>query len=182
MTNIPETINDPLFFPGDTLHMLGRPKTLYWETSHMLVKNPLIQLDGERLIVCGPIHFHQREYQAKLIPYFRQYAYEFFQERLLNYSYIMQLSCQKLKVSHARSRWGSCSSSGTISLNWQLIRLPVDIMDYVIIHELAHRVHMNHSPTFWKLVAQYCPYYKTHREQLKNVSLLWGYNFWQIRA
>ena len=75
-----------------------------------------------------------------------------------------------LRLSSARTRWGSCSQRSGIRLNWRLIHFPPQIIDYVIVHELAHLREMNHSPRFWAIVAHYCPDFRAARDQLKQLS------------
>jgi len=73
-------------------------------------------------------------------------------------------------VRNQRSRWGSCSCNGTISLNWRLIQLPDQVRDYIIIHELTHLRHLNHSPQFWREVERACPDYRAAEDWLKRNS------------
>jgi len=80
---------------------------------------------------------------------------------------LMDTQAGQLRWRDTRSRWGSCSADGQIMLSWRLIHAPEEVARYVIIHELAHRTHHNHSSHFWKLVAQYDPAYKLHRGWLK---------------
>jgi predicted metal-dependent hydrolase len=80
------------------------------------------------------------------------------------------LSVSRVSVRNQRWRWGSCSPSGHICLNWRLLAMPDAVRDYVLIHELMHLKRMDHSPRFWKLVAAACPDFKAARAWLKQFS------------
>lgn len=84
------------------------------------------------------------------------------------------LSVNRVTVRNQRSRWGSCSSRSNIALNWRLIQAPQSVLDYVIYHELAHIVEMNHSSRFWNLVRKFCPDYEILRTWLKQNARLLG--------
>ncbi len=79
----------------------------------------------------------------------------------------MNVTYGSITLREQSSRWGSCSSAGNLNFNWRLVHASPEIIDYVIVHELAHRVHMDHSRNFWNLVAKYNPDYQVHRGWLK---------------
>ncbi len=78
-----------------------------------------------------------------------------------------QLRVTRVTVRNQRSRWGSCSARGTISLNWRLIQTPLFVRDYIILHELMHLREMNHSARYWRCVEEVCPDYRTAEAWLK---------------
>ena len=97
----------------------------------------------------------------------RRKALALFAERLAHFAAEMELTAPRLSLTAARTRWGSCSLRSGIRLNWRLIHFPEHIIDYVVIHELAHLREMNHSPRFWAVVETFCPNYKGLRQELK---------------
>lgn len=88
--------------------------------------------------------------------------------RLLDLANRHGLAVQKVQIRNQRWRWGSCSSSGRISLNWRLVQVPPDVCDYVLVHELMHLRVQNHSARFWRLVAAACPEHREARAWLRN--------------
>jgi len=87
--------------------------------------------------------------------------------RLLELAASLGLAVRKVSIRNQKHRWGSCSTSGTISLNWRLVTMPDWVRDYVLYHELMHMKRMDHSPAFWKLVASVCPNYQEARRWLR---------------
>lgn len=87
--------------------------------------------------------------------------------RLMDYAAVHRLPVRKVTVRNQRTRWGSCSHRGTISLNWRLIQTPPFVRDYILLHELMHLREMNHSPRFWQQVESVCPYYHVAERWLK---------------
>lgn len=96
---------------------------------------------------------------------------EKFADRVLFYSEKMGVTFGKITIRNQKTRWGSCSSKGNLNFNYQLYYLPDKLLDYVVVHELAHRRHMNHSPEFWQEVGTYFPGYQECRKELKKVTL-----------
>lgn len=92
--------------------------------------------------------------------WYRAEARRVLQERVAELARQFGYTFKKVRISGARTRWGSCSSSGTLSFTWRLVMAPPDAVDYVIVHELAHFDHPNHSRAFWQRVGELMPGYK----------------------
>lgn len=94
-------------------------------------------------------------------------AKEVLPQRVAYWSARMGLAPTQIKITSAKTRFGSCGSNGHICFSWRLMQYPMEAIDYVVVHELAHLKHMNHSPAFHALVAQYLPDHKARRALLK---------------
>lgn len=94
-----------------------------------------------------------------------------FTQRLNHFAPLLGVRYTQLRLSNARTRWGSANSRGHIALNWRLIHLAPELIDYVVVHELSHLRHMNHSPAFWATVASILPDHAQRRLALRGVGL-----------
>jgi predicted metal-dependent hydrolase len=116
-----------------------------------------------------------RDKEKKLLSRFlKQTAEQYVTPRTKQLAQKMNVDYTKISYGEHKSQWGSCHVSGALSFNWRLVHAPVAVIDYVIIHELAHRTHHNHSAAFWALVAKYDPMYSVHRNWLKKNGLSVG--------
>jgi predicted metal-dependent hydrolase len=99
--------------------------------------------------------------RASVEKHFRQLAERELPPRVFELASLHQLTVHRVSVRNQKSRWGSCSRRGTISLNWRLVQTPAFVRDYIILHELMHLRQMNHSARFWREVEYVCPDYAT---------------------
>lgn len=98
---------------------------------------------------------------------YRNHARNLFNVRVAYFHQFTGGSYTSITIRDQKSRWGSCSSRGTLSFNYRLIFAPPKVLDYVVVHELCHLTHMNHSKDFWNMVAQIMPEYKEHKSWLR---------------
>ena len=148
--------------------------------SHSLIVRPTtetkpsVSRHGQQIIVSLPedLEIEDPTVQALIRPVviaaLRKEAKGYLPRRLAYLAGQCGFSYERVRFSHAGGRWGSCSTSGTISLNIALMKLPFHLIDYVLVHELSHTVQMNHSDAFWSLVEQWDPDYKAHRKEIKD--------------
>jgi len=118
------------------------------------------------------------------IKYYCKTTYKLLAERDLTARTIefmdeMELEPTAIKINNAKSTWGSCSSKKSINFSWRLVMADDDVIDYVIVHELAHILEPNHSARFWAIVESYIPDYKERRARLKILEQKLGSEDWK---
>jgi predicted metal-dependent hydrolase len=137
------------------------------EYENTLGRIMLIERAGNTLVYCGP---DDRVQQLKKLRNWLQHrAATFLTQRLQELSQQCQLSFSSVTFRTQRTMWGSCSRTKKISLNYKLIFLSAELIDYVLIHELAHLRHLDHSPKFWRVVGEFYPEYAAAKEQLRKI-------------
>jgi hypothetical protein len=136
-----------------------------------------IEVETANQIRFGPVLLTLRDLSVNLKPgiqkHLRKLAQQELPVKVMELAALHGIEVSRVSVRNQKSRWGSCSRSGTISLNWRLIQTPDFVRDYIILHEIAHRRQMNHSDMFWQEVERLCPDYLTAERWLKqNANLL----------
>jgi len=128
------------------------------------------QLHGTQLIVHTSKTDNPAGIEKIILRWYQREALQLFTECIEHFAPLMHVTPREIKLSSARTQWGSCTSRGTVRLNWQLIKMPLELVDYVVAHELAHLREMNHSAAFWSVVETVCPDYAKRRGELRK----WG--------
>ena len=121
------------------------------------MRNSVSDLTNER--DAARIAYLEKKYRAAAKRYIYERVEYYIEQTGGHYSMI--------RIGDQKTRWGSCSSNGTLSFSWRLMLAPPRVLDYVVIHELCHLTHMNHSREFWDKVASHDPDYREHRKWLK---------------
>lgn len=146
---------------GEQIMLYGTPVTLATRTG---IDSPLLEQD--RLLL-GLHGLEPDEIESTVRDWLKQQALALYTHRCHEFSAQLELPVPKVRLSNARTRWGSCHASGRISMNWRLVQTPAAWIDYVAAHEVAHLRQMNHSPAFWRTVAELVPDYADRRAALR---------------
>ena len=157
-----------LWVDGQSIQFMGEALSLRVVAS-LFDAPPLLQ--GRQLFVHVTDNANQAMIEQVVTQWYRREAEVLFRERVAHYAPMLNVSPSELKLSSARTQWGSCTVRGTVHLNWHLIKLPLRLIDYVVVHELAHLVEMNHSAAFWEVVKSACPDFKKRRGELRRQSV-----------
>ncbi len=115
---------------------------------------------------------NKQEIAREIKAWYIKEALSYLNERNIFWCKKMNLKINRLTIKEQKTCWGSCSSKKNINYNWRIIMAPLSVIDYLIIHELSHLIHLNHSADFWDHVAFYCPNYKDERNWLKKNSYI----------
>lgn len=159
---------EPLYAHGDSVQLLGQTLTLQVHTPKQLAR-----LEGSTLIL-GVDGDELSQRKSALECWYVERALDHLPPRIEHFQQVLDVQPRGIKVRHYKSRWGSCNRRGELQFNWLLMMAPEVVIDYVVVHELAHLRHFNHSQAFWQLVASAMPDYARQRQWLKNQTTL----FW----
>jgi hypothetical protein len=150
---------------GARLPYLGKHLTLHIREQ----SRASIYHDAEQdiLTISIPPDSHEQQIKDRVKAWLQQEAKHLFNQRMPLFAQRLGVSYHSMSLSSAGTRWGSCTSQGKIRLNWRLIHFSIDIIDYVIAHELSHLLEMNHSAKFWATVKSIYPEYEHAKRKLR---------------
>lgn len=131
-------------------------------------KKAYVRFQDKYIAIDVPNSFNLEKMKDSFKKWYIKQLKKIISDRINQYSQMIGVFPNKITIREQKTRWGSCSSKGNINLNWKLIMAPIEVLDYVVIHELCHMKVMNHSKEFWKVVELYSPHYISYREWLKN--------------
>lgn len=158
------------FLTNETIEVLGRPLVI----NHIVHtgKRLKVELLSNKFNLHVPTEFNIKinrdKIKIKIVVWYKEFALKTIEDRLPIFAAQLGLYPTEVKIRSYKSRWGACREDGIIIFNWRIIQAPVEITDYVIVHELCHLKFMNHSKQYWSLVESVYPNYKESRKWLKD--------------
>lgn len=129
-------------------------------------KRIMVKKQADTLLIVSPTAERERLKDA-VIKWYRDKAKEILPAKVFYYQKYIGRSIGDIRIKEQKSRWGSCSSKGNLNFNWKIMMAPDEIIDYLVVHELCHRLHMNHSKEFWNSVGNIIPDYRQKEKWLK---------------
>ena len=147
------------YLPGETFPYLGTTYPLEVVEG----QKERLQLDGSFQLAAA----HQNDAASEFEGWYREQARQVLTARVEFFARQYHFQYKRIRITSARTRWGSCSATGSLSFSWRLIMAPLAVVDYVVIHELVHTVFHNHSKRFWHRVGTIMPDHQEHRRWLR---------------
>ncbi|NOQ81410.1 MAG: DUF45 domain-containing protein [Methylophaga sp.] len=159
-------VQEKQFIEGEIFLFLNENRTLRLIQAESA---PTIKINSQQLEFYGRLsRLSKTAIRAALVRWYKLQAEAYLNSRTAEIAHKINLTPHSITVKTYKARWGSCSIHADIQYNWKLMLAPANIIDYVIIHELCHIKHHNHSTDFWQLVEHHCPTFKSSRHWLKN--------------
>jgi hypothetical protein len=155
------SITPKRFVEGERFLYLGNPYPLVIGNA----ANPPLTFANNNFVLSGEYTGNVR---GAFIDWYRQQARSVISERVKRYSSPSGIRYRELKITNAQKRWGSCSAKGNLCFSWRLAMAPREVIDYVVVHELAHLEHKDHSRKFWDRVEKVLPDYRSRRQWLRD--------------
>ncbi len=156
---------DRKYIDGDKFLYLGKEYTLNIIIDKT-IKKPKIQITSDKLCIITP-QKNKNFMKDALEKWYRLKCKENIEGTVKRYKNIVGKDINNIRIKEQKKRWGSCSSKKNLNFNWRCVMAPQDVIDYIVVHELCHLVHMDHSERFWKLVERILPNYKEKKEWLR---------------
>jgi len=130
------------------------------------LNNSMVRILDRKVVVCIDAN-KEDAIRELIVKFYRMEAEKLLKERTYDYSKIIGVKPNKITIKNQKTIWGSCSSKRNINYSYRLIMAPIDIIDYIVVHELCHLVHMNHSKEYWKSVESVLPDYRERKQWLR---------------
>lgn len=161
------------FKNGDIFYWLAKPLSLELHASRLAE----IKAEGCSLVVRCQSPDNTSSVKRLIERWYKTEGFRWLQSRVQYYGDKLQVQPKGISLRRYKARWGSCARDGSIQFNWLILMAPEAVVDYIVIHELCHLKHFNHSKAFWHLVALIQPDYANHRHWLKTqTQLAWPNN------
>jgi len=159
----------PQYLSGDVFYYFGEPLKLEVHPSNL--KKPSIRIINDQITITLQRSISKTDgtkaAKRTIELYYRKKAEEVIHDRLQFFNEYYHFHYHRVTLRDQKSRWGSCSRAGNLNFNWRLIMAPIEVIDFVVVHELCHLQEMNHSHRFWALVKERIPYHAEARKWLR---------------
>jgi predicted metal-dependent hydrolase len=133
------------------------------------VKQDHVVIDGDKLTIYVK-HYEDERIKQALKRFYYQECKALVESRIRNYQSRFKTKPRAIRIADNSSRWGSCDAKLQLTFNWRLAMAPLAVIDYIVVHEMCHMIHLNHDRSFWRLVGKLLPDYKERQNQLAESS------------